>query len=81
MANYPPTPIGPRTNGVAVTPGATIYNPPLTLLYIGTTGALVVTMANGGTVTLPNVPVGWIYDLAVTNVGAGTVASNITGFF
>jgi hypothetical protein len=77
----PQIPIGPRQNAVAVTPGATVYNPPLTLLYIGTTGALTVTLANGGTVTLPNVPVGWINDLAISNVGSATVASNITGFY
>lgn len=81
MANYPTIPIGPRQNAVAVVPGATVYNPPLTALYVGTTGALVLTLSNSGTVTLPNVPVGWINDLSIVNVGSATVASNITGFY
>lgn len=78
---YPPIPIGPRTNGTIVTPGTLVYNPPLTLLYIGTTGTLAATMSNGGTVTLPNVPVGWINDLSIVNVGTVTTAGNITGFY
>lgn len=78
---FPETPVGPRTTGTIVTPGTLVYNPPLTKLYIGTTGTLVATMSNSGTVTLPNVPVGWVDDLSIVNVGAATTASNITGFF
>lgn len=81
MSNFPPAPLGPRANAVTVTPGATIYNPPLTLLWIGTGGTLAATMAQSGTIALSPIPVGWLDDIAITNVGTATTCTNITGFW
>ena len=72
---------GVRTHGTIVTPGTTVYNPPLSKLFIGTTGTLSVTLAGDSTaVALPNVPVGFVNDLAIVNVGTATTAGSIIGF-
>lgn len=86
MANNAPYALGPisnapRTNAVAVTPGATTYNPPLTKLWIGGTGTLVLTMVQSGTVTLTAVPVGWVEDVAIYSIGGASTATNIVGFY
>lgn len=66
--------------GKAITPGT-----PIGLdtrgIYVGVTGNLVVTMANGETVTLSNVPVGF-YPLSITLVvTSGTTATNLVAFY
>ena len=88
MANNASYSLGPISNGVrlnavAVTPGATTYNPPLTKLWVGVTGNISLTMAQTGTaVLLSNVPVGWINDVAVYSIpSSGTTATDIVGFF
>lgn len=74
---------GVATHAAIVTPGTVTYNPPLTQLWIGTTGSLVVTMANSVTpVTLSSVPAGtMLTNLNIVNVGTTTSAGSIVGFF
>jgi DNA-binding beta-propeller fold protein YncE len=86
MANNATFALGPispgvRLNGVAVTLGA-IFDPPLSKLYVGGTGNLVLILAQTGTVTLSAVPAGtWVDGVAVISVGASSTATNIVGFF
>lgn len=71
-------PINPARFAVAVTPSdATVLNT-TKALYVGGAGAVAVTMAGGGNVTLAAVPVGTILPVAVTKVlSTGTTATNI----
>lgn len=82
-ATYPLGPIAPgvRLNAVAVTPGATIFNPPLTALYVGGAGNITITMAQTGSVTLTAVPAGtMLKDIAILSVTAAA-ATGLIGFF
>lgn len=79
-------PVAPTvvTHAVAVTPSdSTVFTSPFTTLYVGGAGAVAVLMANDTVpVTLPAVPVGFIYNLNVVQVMAtNTTATNIVGFW
>jgi hypothetical protein len=67
------------THGVAVTPNDNAdLAAPCLALYIGSAGALVVTMADGTDVTFGAVTAGSLLPIRVRRVKAtGTVASNI----
>ena len=84
-ATYALGPISPgvRQNCVAITPGTTTYNPPLTKLYVGVTGNISVTLTQSGTaVLLSNVPVGFINDIAIYSIpSASTTAQDMVGFW
>lgn len=72
---------GPRLNSVAVTPGTTTYNPPLTKLFITTGGTLAITSPQTGSVTFMAPSNFVLDDVAILNVGSATTASGIIGFF
>jgi hypothetical protein len=81
--NVPTAPSGARIHGMAITPGTTVYSPPLTSLWIGVSGSLVVTLA-GDTVavTIPLVPAATQFnDYQIINVGSATTCSDIVGFW
>lgn len=66
--------------GKQITPGTAI-GLETRAIYVGVSGDLVVTMANGETVTLSNLPVGF-YPLAITLVvTSGTTATNLVAFY
>lgn len=77
-------PDGPGVHGVTVTKSdATVYNPPLRMLWVGGTGDVAVTMIGDTTaVTLAAVPAGTMLNVCVTKVMAtNTTATLITGLF
>lgn len=67
----------PAVDGVAVTPSDSTVLPTTKGLYVGVTGSVVVTMANGTVLTFASVPAGTILPLRVTKVMAATGASSI----
>lgn len=78
------TPDGPGTHAVAVTKSdATVYNPPLRMLWVGGTGDVAVTMIGDTTaVTLSAVPTGTMLNICVTKVmSTNTSATLITGLY
>lgn len=71
----------PAHGAVSVTPNNSTVIPVTRALYIGTTGALAVRMADGMTITFTAVPVG-VFPIQVDQVLAtGTVASNIIALY
>lgn len=86
MANNATYALGPlsngvRLNGTVVTPGTVVFNPPLTKLYVGSSGSIVAEMAQTGTVTFTAVPAGsFINDVAIINIGTAS-ATGIIGFW
>jgi hypothetical protein len=76
-----PIPPGPSLNAVAVTAGATVYNPPLTKLWVGGTGNVTIEMPQTGTVTLTSIPAGTMLDnIAILSVPTAT-ATGLVGFW
>jgi hypothetical protein len=73
----------PAQGGVAITPSdSTLYTPRLRSLYVGTTGDVAVTGADGEDVTFKNVPAGAILPIRCYKVkSTGTTASNIVGLY
>ena len=67
----------PATSAVAVTPNDTTLLSTTKGLYIGTTGDVVVTMADTSLVTFSTVPAGVILPIRVIHVMAATTAGNI----
>jgi hypothetical protein len=66
---------------VAVTVSDATVIPVTRALYVGTTGALAVRMADGMTLTFANVPVG-VFPIQVDQVlSTGTVASDIVALY
>lgn len=71
----------PVVKGVAVTPHDTNSIAQTRGLYVGATGNLTVTMADGADTLYSNVPVG-IFPICVTKVKAtGTTATNIVALY
>jgi hypothetical protein len=69
------------SGAVTITPSDSVNNLNLLGLYVGTTGSVKVTTANGDTVTFVGVPAGKDILLNVTRVwSTGTTASNILGY-
>ena len=76
-----PIPPGVRMNGTIVTAGTTVFNPPLTKLYIGGTGSVEAVMAQTGTVTFTGLTAGsFINDVAIINIGTAS-ATGLIGFW
>lgn len=75
---------GAGTRGLTIVPAdATVFSPPLTGLYVGGAGDVVVVMANdlvGAPVTLKAVPVGTYLNICVSRVMAATAATFLVGF-
>lgn len=73
---------GPYASAFAVTKSdTTTFSPPTRALYVGGTGNLVVTMADGsGPITIAAAAVGY-HELSVTQVLAATAATNIVGLY
>jgi hypothetical protein len=67
---------------IAVTPSdATVYDPPLIALRVGTTAGDVSVVSNGATVVIPAMQAGESLAMEVTKVLAtGTTATGITGW-
>ena len=85
MANNATYALGPISNGVrlnavAVTAGATTYNPPLTMLIAAGAGTITAVMAGTGTVAIPIAANGTIADVAIYQVTTST-ATGVVGFF
>jgi hypothetical protein len=76
------TMVWPAPSLVTVTPSdATVHNPPLRQLYVGTGGTVVVETQSGVTVTFANVPDGaHLGPFFLSKIKLGTTASNIVGF-
>lgn len=71
----------PAHGAVAVTPSDSTVLVNTRGLYVGTSGNLVVEMADGQTVTFTSVPIG-IFPIQVTKVlSTGTTASNIVAVY
>jgi hypothetical protein len=72
---------GPQFNDAfTLTPAdATVYQPPLSGLFVGGTGAVSVVTPSGNTVVFSAVPAGAILPVAVSKVLAATVATLILG--
>jgi hypothetical protein len=69
------------SGAVTITPSDSVNNLNLLGLYVGTTGSVKVTTANGDAVTFVGVPAGKDILLNVTRVwSTGTTASNILGY-
>jgi hypothetical protein len=62
---------------------STVYNPPLTALWVAGTGDIAVLLAGDDTpVTLTDVPVGMLFGFAISKVmSANTDATGIVGFW
>lgn len=71
------------TNAAAITPSDTVDLTNVTqAIYVGGTGALVVIMQGGQTVTLSAVPVGTVLEVRVSRVKAtGTTATLLTALW
>jgi hypothetical protein len=83
MAKTNPSPTFPAYPGDAavVTPSDTVSFEP-SVLYVGVTGNLRVTTAEGSDVLFPAVPAGFVLPVRVTRVWAtNTVASSIVRVF
>jgi hypothetical protein len=65
----------PASQGSAITKGTAF---PLSRgIWVGTGGSLIVTWPDGSTATLLNVASGTLMPLAVTNIDAGSTASDL----
>jgi hypothetical protein len=67
---------GPKSRHGTVTPG-TPYGEFATWLYVGVTGNIAATMWDGTTITLTNVPVGWMELCTVQVNTTGTTATGL----
>jgi len=76
------TPDGVRTHGTIVTPGTTVYSPPLTGLWIGNAGTVAFIMS-GDTlaVNLGSVSAGTLFhNFSISQVTTVTTATGLLGF-
>jgi DNA-binding beta-propeller fold protein YncE len=86
MANNATFALGPigggaRLHSVAVTAATTVYNPPLTKLYVGGTGNITIVSPGTGTVTLTAIPAGtFVDDVAILQLTTAT-ATGLIGFW
>lgn len=72
----------PRSAASVVKSDVTVFDAETRQLYIGTGGDLTVTMAGSGDEqTYVNVPDGFLFDIAVTQVKDATTASDIVAHF
>lgn len=80
--NYSPTfPMFPG-DAIAVTPSDTVNLPNPSVIYVGTTGNVKVTTAQGSSVTFVGVPAGAVIPVQVIRVwDAGTSASNMVAIY
>lgn len=83
MANWANA-LVPTINAQAITKSdATTYSPPIRALYVGGTGDVAITTAQGDVVTLSALPVGsvidWVYITKV--MSTNTTASLLVGFW
>lgn len=72
--------VGPASKAVAITESDTTTFAPTRALYIGTTGNLVVTMADGVDCTFNNVPVG-VFPVQCTKLKAASTVADVVAMY
>jgi hypothetical protein len=82
FAGREPGASGPATHGFAIVPSDGVDLPEVTrALYVGTAGALRLTLQSGAIISLAGVPGGSMLPLRVSRLHAtGTTAADLAGF-